>query len=100
VRALHLTTHTSLLLAALLLLIFVASAAAQAGGQYDVTWNTVDSGGMTHLSAGVYTLSGTAGQPDAGVWRGGVYTLAGGFWGSPLIPGGGYFIYLPLVLRG
>jgi hypothetical protein len=74
-------------------------ALAQSGGQYDLTWNTVDGGGVTYLAAGAYTLSGTAGQPDAAVWSGGAYTLAGGFWCAPVAAGGGYSIYLPLVLR-
>jgi hypothetical protein len=43
-------------------------------------------------------LTGTAGQPEAGLlMRTGVYELAGGFWG----PGGQaeYDLYLPVVLR-
>ena len=40
---------------------------------YKIDWYTID---------GVYTLSGTIGQPDAGNLAGGSYTLAGGFWGG------------------
>ena len=29
----------------------------------------------------MYSVSGTIGQPDAGVMSGGSYSLAGGFWG-------------------
>jgi hypothetical protein len=89
----------------LLLLASVPGALAQSGASatlstgYDLTWNTVDGGGVTALTAGAYTLSGTAGQPDAAVWSGGEYTLAGGFWRAPAAAGGGYSIYLPLVLR-
>jgi len=43
-------------------------------------WSTVDGGGGTS-TGGVYTVSGTIGQPDAGTMRGGNYTLDGGFWG-------------------
>src|SRR5512135_2355461 len=73
---------------------------AQAGGGYDLTWNTVDGGGVTFASGGGYTLGGTAGQPDAAVWSGGGYTLAGGFWhasGTP--PGGASPVYLPIVVK-
>jgi hypothetical protein len=92
-------TGILLALAALLLLVSVPGALAQSGGEYDLTWNTVDGGGVTALTVGAYTLSGTAGQPDAAVWSGGAYTLAGGFWRAPGAAGGGYSIYLPLVLR-
>ncbi len=75
---------------------------AQAGG-YDLTWNTVDTGGATFVGgAGGYTLSGTAGQPDAARWSGGGYTLNGGFWhaGAPGgTPGGGSPVYLPIIVK-
>jgi hypothetical protein len=50
-----------------------------------VDWYTVDGGGGTS-TGGDYVLSGTVGQPDAGmVATGGDFTLAGGFWpGGPL----------------
>ena len=32
-------------------------------------------------TGGVFTVSGTIGQPDAGTMSGGNYTLQGGFWG-------------------
>ena len=93
------TLYASLVAALLLLLASVPGALAQSGGQYDLTWNTVDAGGVTALTAGAYTLSGTAGQPDAAVWSGGDYVITGGFWRAPGAAGGGYSIYLPLVLR-
>jgi hypothetical protein len=46
---------------------------------YSIGWSTSDSGGATS-TGGVYALSGTAGQPDAGFGAGGSFTLAGGFW--------------------
>jgi hypothetical protein len=69
---------------------------AQAGG-YDLTWWTVDGGGTTSNGGSGYSLGGTVGQPDAAVWSGGGYTLAGGFWGGAVVE---HHIYLPLVLRG
>ena len=52
----------------------------RAWGQYSLDWCTVDGGGGTS-TGGVYTVSGTIGQPDAGAMTGGNYTLSGGFWG-------------------
>lgn len=67
---------------------------AQTGGEYDLSWFTVDGGGEASNQNG-YTLTGTVGQPDVGVMSGGAYTLAGGFWG----PTGSENIYLPLILK-
>jgi len=58
---------------------FPAVAPAQSGGPYDLTWSTIDGGGATAVTGGVYSLGGTAGQPDAGLSTGGVYSLQGGF---------------------
>jgi hypothetical protein len=51
-----------------------------AQAQYSIDWSTVDGGGGTS-TGGVYSVSGTVGQPDAGAMSGGNYTLQGGFWG-------------------
>ena len=51
-----------------------------ATGQYSIGWQTIDGGGGTS-TGGVYTLTATIGQPDAGAMSGGNYTLQGGFWG-------------------
>jgi len=59
------------------LLLAVRSASAQS---FSIDWYSVDGGGGTS-TGGVYSLSGTIGQPDAGVHTGGPYTLVGGFWG-------------------
>src|SRR5437868_10950980 len=47
---------------------------------YSLDWFTIDGGGGTS-TGGVYSVSGTIGQPDAGQMSGGTYTLDGGFWG-------------------
>jgi hypothetical protein len=49
---------------------------------YAIDWHTIDGGGGTS-TGGVYAVSGTIGQPDAGVMSGGNYTLTGGFWALP-----------------
>ncbi|MCX7681983.1 MAG: hypothetical protein N2508_08500 [Anaerolineae bacterium] len=85
-------------LAVLLSLALAVGVGAQTGGGYDLTWNTVDSGGYTWSEGGGYALGGTVGQPDAGVaLTGGGYTLVGGFWGGAAEAQ--YRVYLPLVLR-
>ncbi len=92
-------------LASLVVLALAAGVAvyAQSGGGYDLTWNTVDGGGVTFASGGGYTLGGTAGQPDAATWSGGGYTLSGGFWhagvGGGTPPGGETTVYLPLIVK-
>ena len=68
---------------------------ALASNGYDLSWWTADGGGGSSM-AGSYTLSGTAGQPDAGVLTGGSYSLAGGFWSAA---SQGQLLYLPIVQR-
>ncbi len=48
--------------------------------EFDLTWHTVDGGGVMRSTGGDFELSGTIGQPDAGVMSGGDFTLTGGFW--------------------
>lgn len=63
-------------------------ASAQSGGVFDLSWNTIDGGGMTFATGGVYTLGGTVGQFDASTTlSGGVYTVQGGFWPGALAQG-------------
>jgi len=49
-------------------------------GNIEVTRQTVDGGSATSSAGGGFELSGTIGQPDAGVLSGGGFQLAGGFW--------------------
>lgn len=86
-------------IAALLILGLLSVAVALAAPQvFSLQWWTVDSGGDTSQGGG-YTLTGTAGQPEAGTLLSGeVYTLAGGFWGTGS-PYTGIEIFLPIVTR-
>jgi len=87
-------------LAALLILVLaLAAGTALAGANgFDISWFTVDGGGG-ESSGGPYTLSGTAGQHDAGyALSGGDYTLAGGFWGAGAETLFQRPLYLPLTL--
>ena len=48
--------------------------------QYSIDWYKVSGGGGTS-TGGVYSVSGTVGQPDAGgPMTGGNFSLTGGFW--------------------
>ncbi len=82
-----------------LLLALVSLAVAESGNGYDLSWWTADGGGTTGSTGGGYTLSGTAGQPDAGALEGGGYTLLGGFWRGGAVGGQYYTVYLSVVLR-
>jgi len=69
---------------------------AETSATYDLSWWTVDSGGATGLTSGSYTLSGTTGQPDAGVMSNGDYDLTGGFWAGILVK---LESFLPLIKK-
>jgi hypothetical protein len=60
-----------------------AGASAQSGGGYDLSWNTIDGGGATFSTGGVFSLGATAGQPDAGNHSAAPFALSGGFWFAP-----------------
>jgi len=74
--------------------VVLVTLACQASAQtYSIDWYTIDGGGGTS-TGGVYSVSGTIGQPDAGaLMTGGNYSLQGGFWafealqtpGAPLL---------------
>lgn len=81
---------------ALVAVLFLASLALGGTVGYTIDWWTVDGGGASELvsSDGSYTVSGTIGQPDAGVLQSadGSYELQGGFWGGIPVE---YNLYLP-----
>jgi hypothetical protein len=87
-----------LIIALAAMLLMPPDVVAKANGSgYDLSWWTIDGGGITdNRGEGGYSLGGTAGQPDAARWSGGGYTLVGGFWVGAMVE---YAIYLPLVLR-
>ena len=82
-----------------LVFVLIASSALAGVEAYSLSWWTVDGGGGLS-SGGDYHLSGTFGQPDAGVLYGGYYALIGGFWGGETIPPlPEQHVYLPLMTR-
>src|SRR5689334_16686280 len=85
-----------LVIASVLTLSLASAARAQSGGGYDLSWSTVDGGG-TRSTGGVYTVQGTAGQPDAGAQAGGSYTAGGGFWAA--LTEALHRLFVPIVNR-
>lgn len=55
-----------------------------ARAQYNIDWFKTAGGGGTS-TGGVYSVSSTIGQHDAGVMSGGDFTLTGGFWALPAL---------------
>ncbi len=70
----------SLVLGCWSLVLLFCSSSSQAQS-YTIDWSTIDGGGGTS-TGGVFAVSGTLGQPDAGpTMSGGNYSVDGGFWG-------------------
>ncbi len=88
-----------LLLAVGLLLLALGSLALAQSGTPQIAWWTVDGGGGTS-SGGIYAISGTAGQPEAGGFSSdGGYTVIGGFWGAASPPAAEGDVFLPVIRR-
>jgi hypothetical protein len=86
----------ALLLILCLLGVTLHKTQAQSGGGYDLTWNTLESGGPAAALDGGYSLSGNFGQPDASAsLNGSGYSLTGGFWSG--IPA--YRLSLPAIFK-
>src|SRR5689334_15405980 len=58
--------------------LWLCGAAVQAQS-YSIDWFAIAGGGGTS-TGGVFTVTGTIGQADAGHMSGGSFTLDGGFW--------------------
>src|SRR6266581_8038557 len=79
--------------ATLFVALFLSGICAHAQN-YSIDWFTIDAGGGTS-TGGVYSVSGTIGQPDANAqtMTGGNFSVTGGFWslfavqtpGAPLL---------------
>jgi uncharacterized repeat protein (TIGR01451 family) len=67
-----------------LLLSIVLAAVPVSAGPYEVPWWTVDDGGISFGSGGIYQVGATLGQPDAGEPQTGApFVVRGGFWALP-----------------
>jgi hypothetical protein len=72
------------LLISLMMSLLLGSALAQSGGGYELSWWTIDGGGITFATGGSFDLGSTIGQPDASnPLTGGAFSLTGGFWFAP-----------------
>ena len=61
-------------------LLFLLCASSSSAQSYSIDWFTIDGGGGTS-TGGVYSVTGTIGQPDAGSpMTGGNFSVTGGFW--------------------
>ena len=84
-----LSNREPMILSILSILFTALCASAQTGGPFDLSWNTIDSGGQTFSTGGQFSLGGTIGQCDAGTMSGGAFHLDGGFWGVTVPSGTG-----------
>ena len=90
----HQTSGFKRILGSLCCGLLLAGGSALHAQSYSINWYTIDGGGGTS-TGGVYSVSGTIGQPDASAqpMTGGNYSLTGGFWslfavqtpGAPLL---------------
>jgi hypothetical protein len=62
-----------------ILIMIWGSAVPLRGQNFAIDWFTIDGGGSTS-TGGLYSVSGTIGQPDAGKMNGGTFAINGGFW--------------------
>ena len=76
------------------LLIASQSVIAQTGGDFDLSWNTLASGGLS--GGGVYTIDSAIGQPSAGKTSASPYELCAGYLCGVRAD---TRVYLPLVRK-
>lgn len=62
------------------ILVVCLAATTAIGEGYELSWNSIDGGGVMRSTGGDFELSGTIGQADAGALSGGRFELNGGFW--------------------
>ncbi len=74
------TAASELVIAAVLVAGVALAAGVAEEPVFEINRFTIDAGGTMISAGGPFELSGTIGQPDAGVLRGGEFALFGGFW--------------------
>ena len=81
-QSVHLDLHFKrlLCLGGRLLLMSCLAAKAQ---DFSIDWWDISAGGTS--TGGIYTVSGSIGQPDAGTLAGGDFVLTGGFWSAVVL---------------
>ncbi len=85
-----------------LLLAVAPSARGQTGGGFDLSWNSITSGGSVASSGGSFQLGGSVGFTGSAL-SGGDFSLSGGFWEQPILAplgvGGSRGVPLRFALR-
>ncbi len=71
------TAHMFVKVLVVFTVVVVGTALAE---DFEITRSTIDGGGVMRSAGGDFELSGTIGQPDAGVITGDDFELTGGFW--------------------
>jgi hypothetical protein len=71
---------TKQVMLALAMMLAAGACGTAAAQTLTLTRWTIDGGGATFSTGGVFELGGTIGQPDAGAMAGGPFELVGGFW--------------------
>jgi hypothetical protein len=79
------------------LAVFGGAALSARAQNFAIDWFTLAGGGGAS-AGGVYSVSGTVGQPEAGIHSGGNYSLSGGFWS--IVPPSGPPPLLHIVRSG
>ncbi|UCC29652.1 MAG: hypothetical protein JSU86_15785 [Phycisphaerales bacterium] len=73
-------TQNAQILQRMWMLLLLACSGLTLADDLEINRSTIDGGGAMFSTGGDFELSGTIGQPDAGVMQGGEFTLTGGFW--------------------
>jgi len=79
----------------------ILAAAHTTASDLSIPWWSMDGGGGTS-SGGQFSLSGTAGQPDAAISTSGSFSLTSGFWNKRVVTlrsGSGSQIFLPFIIQ-
>lgn len=78
-------TSTRSVVAGTVLLFALLGSNTLSAQTYSIEWFTVDGGGGTS-TGGVYSVTGTIGQPDSsGALTNGQFSVIGGFWALPVV---------------
>ena len=81
-------------------LLIVASLVFAQAGDISVPWHRIAGGGGTSRDGAQFALSGTIGQPEAGVlMEGSTFKLSGGYWGGAAAEATTTELYLPMLLQ-
>ena len=71
---------TIMTLTGMMLTLMIISVGLAVADDFEMARSTIDGGGAIRSTGGDFELSGTVGQPDAGIMSGGGFELSGGFW--------------------